>query len=245
MINKTILDNLKSRLDLKALFIDFNDTIVDYDKNEYLALNKLFSNELRDEVELSEVINQFRTINIELWKKYQRNEISTLALRVLRFQHLSNFFNFRNSPEILSTKYLELFRKNPVIIDGAVNFLKYVKFNDIKVAIVTNGFKDTQKSRIDNLNISKYIDFLITSEDVGKPKPFKDIFHVSLEKFGLTKNHVVMIGDNVETDIEGAINSEIVSIHLNRNGLNYDKIKPTITIRNFEELKVVVDHLLD
>jgi putative hydrolase of the HAD superfamily len=45
------------------------------------------------------------------------------------------------------------------------------------------------------------VDYLVSSEEAGAEKPDPKVFELSLEKLGLKKDEVVMIGDNYEKDI--------------------------------------------
>ena len=63
-----------------------------------------------------------------------------------------------------------------------------------------------QIKKLEKLNADKFIDFLVTSEEVGFEKPNKEIFELALKKMNLEKDQVIMIGDSLEKDVIGAKN---------------------------------------
>ena len=66
-----------------------------------------------------------------------------------------------------------------------------------------------------NSNIHHYFDKVITSESVGVKKPNPKVFDYALQMVKATPNECMMIGDNLEADIQGAINCGIKAIHYN------------------------------
>ena len=63
--------------------------------------------------------------------------------------------------------------------------------------------------------IYDFFDVIITSESVGVKKPNKKIFEFALESVNAKASNCIMIGDNLEADIQGALNCGIKAIHFN------------------------------
>jgi putative hydrolase of the HAD superfamily len=66
-----------------------------------------------------------------------------------------------------------------------------------------------------NSNIYHYFDTIITSESVGVKKPNPKVFNYALKQANAKKEHSIMIGDNVEADIRGALKVGMKAIHCN------------------------------
>jgi putative hydrolase of the HAD superfamily len=87
-----------------------------------------------------------------------------------------------------------------------------------------------------NSNIYHYFEKVITSESVGVKKPNPKVFNYALQIVKATPNECMMIGDNLEADIQGAINCGIKAIHYNSE--NSNSIPKNITsIYNLLDLK--------
>lgn len=96
-----------------------------------------------------------------------------------------------------------------------------------------------QNKRIRKSNISKYFDDIIISEEVKVAKPDAKIFELALNNVDYTnKSNLLMVGDNLTSDIQGGINFGIDTCWFNPNKIvNKTNIKPTYEISNLAELK--------
>ena len=74
-----------------------------------------------------------------------------------------------------------------------------------QIAILTNGPTDHQKDKLYQLNLSKWIteDFWFISESIQAKKPSIQAFH-HVES-NISADEYFMIGDDIHTDIKGAI----------------------------------------
>jgi putative hydrolase of the HAD superfamily len=54
------------------------------------------------------------------------------------------------------------------------------------------------------LGLDMYVDFVVTSEEVGLDKPHSAMFSTALTKLNLKNEEVIMIGDDLTKDIDGA-----------------------------------------
>jgi len=69
--------------------------------------------------------------------------------------------------------------------------------------LVTNGFEAIQFLKIRNSNMADYFIEVITSEASNALKPNKEIFDFALLKSGASLEESIMIGDNLDADIQG------------------------------------------
>ena len=105
-----------------------------------------------------------------------------------------------------------------------------------KLHIITNGFKEVQSIKIDNCGLKNYFDTIIISEEHNLTKPDEKIFRLAENFAKTTKDECVMIGDNFESDIIGAINSGWDAIYFteknpeNFSGKNISNLKELQTI---------------
>lgn len=78
---------------------------------------------------------------------------------------------------------------------------------------------------------------------MGVNKPDKRFFDIIFEDItNKDKSSILMIGDDLKSDVQGAINAEIDSCWFNKNGgENTLGIQPTFTIYSLEELLTYLD----
>jgi len=87
-----------------------------------------------------------------------------------------------------------------------------------KIGIVTNNRLAEQREKLRYLGLSALVDALITSEEVGVLKPDPRIYHVALARLGAQAAQTVMVGDNWQADVVGALAVGIRPLWLNRTG---------------------------
>ncbi len=120
--------------------------------------------------------------------------------------------------------------------EGAEELLNLVKGMDWKIGICTDLTAGVQLQKIRILGLERWIDCIVTSEEAGVEKPHPEIFRLCLEKMGLNRNEVFLVGDNFSRDIEGAKKAGIWSIWYKR-GETEKQTKEYPVIQNFSELR--------
>ena len=234
------------RIIYKVILIDIDDTLFDYKKAEDNAIRRVFEDfeyfEKEKNVErFEEIKKKYNIINKDLWEKLEKDLITRDELKVRRFKELFKVANLSYNPEEFSSRYLERLGEGVFLFDGAEDLCRYMK-KKYKVAIVTNGIKEVQTSRIKNSGIAEYVDEIIISDELGISKPHPGIFEYALKKLRHeNKNDVIMIGDSQTADIQGGINFGIDTCWINLVGRKENEnIKATYKVDTIEELYKII-----
>ena len=188
---------------IKNLFFDLDDTLISFAKAKPIAIREIFENHgLCFDEKL--VMSTFESINNPLWKALERGEITSNELRRTRWQKLMQALSL---PQCDAEEFEASFRialsHTAELEDGAVELLKYLKQKGYKIYIASNSFKSQQQPRLELAGISKYVDGLYCSQDVGYEKPDKRFFEAVLDDLGAKVSESVMIGDSLTADIAG------------------------------------------
>jgi putative hydrolase of the HAD superfamily len=85
-----------------------------------------------------------------------------------------------------------------------------------RLGMVTNGIFSLQMLKTEYTGLDRYFDEIAISGEVGIGKPEPGIFEHILTQLGFTPAQCVMVGDNPERDIAGAINAGIRSVWVDR-----------------------------
>ena len=72
------------------------------------------------------------------------------------------------------------------------------------LGLITNGPVRSQRPKIAQFALEQYMDVLIVSEEVGLAKPAPAIFHLALERLGVSPARALYVGDSLEHDLRGA-----------------------------------------
>ena len=200
----------------KHLFFDLDHTLWDFDKNSALTFEYIFkSNSI--EVNLNTFLEVYMPINLAYWKLYREDKIDKDRLRYARLKDTFDTLNIQISTRIiykLSDDYIIHLSRYNHLFDGAIAVLDYLypKYN---LHIITNGFKEVQNGKLNKSGIAHYFETVTNSEMVGVKKPNPKIFRHALDRAKAQPQDSVMIGDNLEADIFGAIDFGIDAICFN------------------------------
>ncbi|RME99559.1 MAG: HAD family hydrolase [Chloroflexi bacterium] len=82
--------------------------------------------------------------------------------------------------------------------------------------ILTNGFTVLQRLKINKYQLADYVDVTLVSEEAGYHKPDPRVFDEMLKRMGQPRpEETLYIGDNLTTDISGALAAGITPIFMN------------------------------
>jgi len=204
---------------IKHIFFDLDHTLWDFETNSNRTFSFIFEkNGL--EVQFDKFIEVYQPINHRYWKLFRENKVTKADLRYGRLNEAFDAINFEISDEmihLLSVDYITYLADHNVLFDNAIPVLEYLK-DRYKMHIITNGFEEVQHRKLRNSNLLPYFDQIITSEKVGVKKPNPKIFEYAMNVTGAGAQESMMIGDNFEADILGAMNVGMQVIFCKFNG---------------------------
>jgi HAD superfamily hydrolase (TIGR01509 family) len=93
--------------------------------------------------------------------------------------------------------------ENYVLYDDVIPTLEKLKKRGLIVGLITSLTKDMNLI-CSNLGLATYVDFVVTSKEVGANKPEPPIFLAALERAGVGASEAVYVGDQYETGVVGA-----------------------------------------
>ena len=79
-----------------------------------------------------------------------------------------------------------------------------------------SNVNSTGSALADSMGLTGHIDFAITSGDAGAEKPHPAIFHAALSRADVRPAEAVHVGDQIESDIDGALAAGIAPILMDR-----------------------------
>ena len=104
----------------------------------------------------------------------------------------------------------------------------------LKLAI--KKVKEVQKRKLQKSDLIQYFETVTISEDVGVKKPHKLIFDHALTAANANVENSVMIGDNFNADILGALGVGMKAIYYDFHKTNEQERENLIIIKNLKEL---------
>ncbi len=227
----------------KHLFFDLDHTLWDFETNSHETLQEVYlSNEMemRLNTGFEAFFERYSYHNKKLWDRYHHGYIRQDELRWKRMWHA--LLDFKNGDEKLakqmSVEYLQILPTKKALFPYAKEIVEYLVQKKYVLHMITNGFEDVQWGKLNSSGIVQYFDEIITSERAMALKPHKEIFEYALKQSGARLEESIMIGDNLDADIGGAMRFGMDTVFVNHINEHAD-IKPTYTVYHLKELEEI------
>lgn len=228
---------------IKWVWVDLDDTLWDFNGNSLLSLEKLYYiHNLSRYFPTMEIWREkYLEVNHALWAKYNTGDITKDFLQSERFRKpladagMAEQDAIRSSG-ILHKDYLKLLGQCSTLVPGAKNLLNAIHAKGLKVGILSNGFKEVQFDKLRSGGIIDDIDCIILSDDIDVNKPDIRIYEYAQQKAACTAEESIMIGDNPDTDIKGALNAGWRAIFFNRFNIKTELLREIPVVTDLQEI---------
>ncbi|UEG51021.1 YjjG family noncanonical pyrimidine nucleotidase [Ferruginibacter lapsinanis] len=225
----------------KHLFFDLDHTLWDFNTNAKESLIEVytfFELDKKGITEFDSFHQHYLYHNEILWSRYHNGLITAEELKWKRMWR--TLLEFKIGDETLSRdlseKFLELLPAKKNLFPHTKEVLDYLSAKKYNLHLITNGFEKTQWSKLNNSGLENYFTHVITSEASNSLKPKKEIFEYAMNKAGAALHESIMLGDNLEADIQGGMNAGMDTVFVNHINAVTD-LQPTYTITNLKELE--------
>lgn len=210
---------LKYSKTYKHLFFDLDHTLWDYERNSAEALLEIFQDLDLQQLGIASAevfIENFNAVNQRIWHLYDHNQITQEELRHYRFRWIFDALGINDYSHCddLNAAYLQLSPQKPHLIPFAKEVLEYLH-PKYPLHLITNGFDEIQGTKLKSAGITHYFQEVITSQRAGAKKPSPHIFQFAIDLLDTRKEDCIMIGDNPDTDIKGALAAGVDVVYFN------------------------------
>lgn len=215
-----------------SVIFDLDNTLYDYDYTHSKSIEIVI-----DEITKFSGINKdicFRVYNES--NKSLKSELNNTAASHSKFISIKltiEKLNLNMDVLELDKLYWDNFFNIIKLNYGVIQFLEYLSSKNINMYILTDYTIKEQFLKLEHLSIRKYFKDIISSEEVGIEKPSKKSFLYTLNK--IKSDKVIMIGDNIEKDINGAYACGIYPFWFNKSKNFTIEIDKT-TFNDFNDL---------
>jgi HAD superfamily hydrolase (TIGR01509 family) len=91
--------------------------------------------------------------------------------------------------------------------NGSINFIvDQLKLRGWKIAVASNSIRETIRIALDSVNILRYVDYIVSNEDVFNPKPFPEMYWKCMTALKALPKDTIIVEDS-HIGREGALNS--------------------------------------
>lgn len=201
---------------IKHVFFDLDHTLWDFDKNSEAALKQLFIDR-KLTCDFEKFHEKYLAINLAYWKKIEQGLVSKEELKYGRFIDSFSAINCtiaKDEITIIADEYLDYLAEQTRLFDNTLEILDLLK-EKYTLHIISNGFQEIQGYKIAKSGLLPYFMTIVNAETVGVKKPDPKIYQYALNLANAKAIESIMIGDNLDADVHGALAVGLQAIYFN------------------------------
>ena len=226
----------------EILFLDLDDTILDFRKAERIAIAKTireFGLEPTDEV-----LHRYHLINKWHWEQLELGKLTRAEVLENRFGVLFEEFGVRADQAACARAYEHNLSQGHYFLPGAEEAVDRLS-KKYRLFLASNGTASVQKGRMTSANLYRFFEEVFVSQEIGHNKPSPEYFEAAFSRIpGFDKSRCLMVGDSLTSDIRGGANAGIKTCWVNPEGLpGREDIRPDYEIQYLHQLEALLENL--
>ena len=187
------------------LFLDLDDTILDFHKAERLAISRTFRSFGLEPTD--QVLERYHVINRQHWERLERGELTRDQVLTGRFQMLFEELGIPAQPQAVAKGYEHNLGLGHYFLPGAKEALDTLR-GKYRLFLASNGTASVQHSRLTSAGLYPYFEEVFVSQALGANKPSRAFFDACAARIpGYDPRKALMVGDSLTSDILGGINA--------------------------------------
>ena len=224
---------------VEFLFLDLDDTILDFHKAEQVALSKTVS--VFGVEPTQEILDRYHVINQQQWERLERGEITREQVLVNRFAILFGELGIDVDPKACTAEYSRNLSVGHYFLPGAEEAVKRLS-KKYRLFLASNGTASVQHGRLESAGLYPYFEKIFISQEVGYNKPAKEFFDRCFAQIpGFDPEKALLVGDSLTSDILGGKNAGILTCWVNAKGkIAPENIQPDYEIQSVAEVEVIL-----
>lgn len=193
---------------IKTVLFDIDNTVYSYNQAHEKAIEQVY-NYCREKFQWESSLTKNLLYEAQQEEKNVLcSDCAVLHNRLIRYQIMLEkqgkdlFPHVQNLYHVYWDTLLDVMKPEP----GILQLFQRIKRQNLKIGIATDMTAYMQFEKLKRLNLLSYIDFIVSSEEVGVEKPNERLFYRCAQKAACKPCECLMIGDSLEKDVKGAMN---------------------------------------
>ena len=227
---------------IEFLFLDLDDTILDFHKAERVAVSKTFRDFGIEPTE--ELLHRYHLINKACWEKLERKEWTRAQVLVNRFQMVFDEVKADRDPVEFARSYENNLCIGHYFLPGAEEAVMALS-KKYRLFLASNGTAKVQAGRLTSANLYRFFEKVFVSQELDANKPSIEFFERAFAQIpGFDREKAMMVGDSLTSDIQGGIRAEIRTCWVNPgHAPGNPEIRPDYEIESIAQLEALLEDL--
>ena len=227
---------------IEFLFLDLDDTILDFHKAERIALSNTIRSFGIEPTE--EVLGRYHVINKWHWEQLELGTMTRAEVLLGRFAMLFEERNIAVDPEAVARAYEKNLGIGHWFLPGAEEAVETLS-KKYRLFLASNGTASVQKGRMTSANLYRFFEKVFVSQEIGHNKPSKAYFDACFAAIpDFDPEKAMIVGDSLSSDIQGGINAGIKTCWVNpTHAAAKAGIRPDYEIEALHQLPALLETL--
>ena len=192
----------------EAILLDLDDTILRFSAGQPDAWRIALETHCPDGTKVDAMLSSISEVTSEFWGNEQRafwgRQNMFEARRIVAARALEAYGFARDRAHEIGDTMTRLKEEFVRPFDGAVSTLQALRHRGHRLGLLTNGSSEFQRRKLRRFELEQHFELILVEGEQGFGKPSAEFFNKALEFFKINAAQTVMIGDNLEADIQGA-----------------------------------------
>ena len=226
---------------IEFLFLDLDDTILDFRKAEYIAVGKTIADFGVDPTDA--VRRRYHEINKWHWEQLELGKLTRAEVLENRFKVLFEELGIAVDAAQVARSYEKNLSQGHWFLPGAEEAVDVLS-KKYRLFLASNGTASVQKGRMTSANLYRFFETVFVSQEIGHNKPSRAYFDACFATIeGFDPARAMIVGDSLSSDIKGGINAGIKTVWVNPDHLSCGDIRPDYEIEALHQLEALLDTL--
>ena len=227
---------------IECLFLDLDDTILDFHKAERVAVSKTFREFGIEPTEA--LLHRYHLINKACWEKLERKEWTREQVLVNRFQMVFDEVGANCDPAEFAGSYESNLCIGHYFLPGAEEAVASLS-KKYRLFLASNGTAKVQAGRLTSANLYRFFETVFVSQELDANKPSIEFFERAFARIpNLDKEKTMMVGDSLTSDILGGNRAGIRTCWVNPDHApGNPEIVPDYEIESLAQLEMLLEDL--
>ena len=227
---------------IEFLFLDLDDTILDFHKAERIAIRKAIRDFGVEPTE--EVLARYHVINKWHWEQLELGKLTRAEVLENRFGVLFDELGVAADKTACARAYEKNLSVGHYFLPGAEEAVDTLS-KKFRLFLASNGTASVQKGRMTSANLYRFFEKVFVSQEIGHNKPSLAYFEGCFAQIpGFDPEKAMIVGDSLSSDIKGGINAGIKTCWVNPNhAAAPGDIRPDYEIEALHQLPALLETL--
>ena len=195
-----------------ALLLDLDDTILSFNEGSedaWAIIASRFCEEWRPPFDERALYEKILVCRDWYWSdpdrhKTGREEINHARREIMRNTLAELAFPHQEAGDAAADEYSRIRWDSMHLFEGSLEALDKFRSLGIRLALLTNGGSRIQREKLRRFGLESYFSEILIDQETGVSKPDPAVFHLAVERLGVSSDRAMMVGDNLDWDVRGA-----------------------------------------